>query len=335
MICINENCPLCGIAISYHPVKNYIRDTARLRGGEQRRTGSFSNGTQHAAAPPPEPDQSETDTEETDEAVEAIQKILIEQDGRIKEIKSMIFNNRHFQHNLEWRAKVEKTDFWFDWKNEQVNASARVLDEEEAHSSGDKYLYLIRVHGGFVNFAYAIVSAYQKDQAAEGFYHTEMLGKVVRILKETNGNFGVPQSQTLLSDRDQLSKYGTAAFKIVYHCIAHELGHICYGHVYGPGYGYRATAANIGQEHDADSFACSLIAESSFKEELWRGLIQFMIVQAAIQFVSQKEDPDTHPLYIDRLKAAIGRFPDLARAHRISEKWAEEIVSKLQQWLKP
>ena len=80
----------------------------------------------------------------------------------------------------------------------------------------------------------------------------------------------------------------------------------------------------------------SLATIQSFREQLWKGYIQYQIVSAAVTYYQPEVDlyePQTHPLRIDRLKEAIGRFRDLATRYKIDEKWAEDTVDQIHNWL--
>jgi hypothetical protein len=279
------------------------------------------------------PTTSETGGDEPEKTAETIRGILLEQVNKLTEIKGMIFANPHIVNNAEWRAKAGCTALTFEWENEKVNGHAQALDEKEIEQMGGRYRYLIAIYGGYMHFAYAVASAYPSKNAAHAAYNMDRLGRVITLLREGEGSFGIPQILSLMPERRNLALYGADAFKIVYECIAHELGHICYGHVYGPGYDHSEAEANIGQEFDADSFAYAVIASSSFKDELWWGHIQFMIVQSALEILTGRSSSRTHPQTTDRLKTAIERSPDLATAHNVSVQWAEDMAIQLRKWL--
>ena len=260
--------------------------------------------------------------------LEIKKKIQFQQQGFINNMKHYVFTNPHVMNNDDWAAKGQMTDFRFDWGNTKVNAGARRLDKEEIESSGGKYDYVIILFDGYVNFAYAVAAAF--DESGGRPYDMGLLEKIINMYRSNKGNFDIYEFINILREtKRDLDGIGADASKIIFECIAHEFGHICYGHIHGPGYGHRTTGENIGQEHDADSFAYAVIDASPSKKELWFGLIQFMIVRVVQEASYGRQEAKTHPLDIDRLKTAISRFPDLAKKYRINEAWAEDIVTRI------
>lgn len=336
-------CPHCGAQLSDHPAKKYIRDVEKIVEGRPRKPPMTDNNqrmmvgnqaTHEQAQSGMRHSEEDTEAEDIKKAIKkAILMILHEQENKIHEVQYMIFGNSHILTNDEWSTKAKLTYLSFDWDNKRVNANAGALTPKEIDQTDGKFRYLIRIFGGYVNLAYAVASTYRYDRATGDFYDFEKLDRVITMLKKCDGEFGIEQVLMLMPDKRYLSRYGADAFKIIYECIAHELGHICYGHVHSPGYDDCEPEVNISTEFDADSFAYAVIASSSFKEELWWGLIQFTIVEAAIEILKDKRTSTTHPLTIDRLKTAISRFPELAAARNINEQWAEKVAARLSNWL--
>ena len=358
MICPNENCqkivssyddqcPHCGTALKDHPAKKYIRETDRIVDEWQRRETKPDHVSRIATKPLAAEGLLVRNTEDLKALSGTIVLIMQQQWKKLLEAQDMIFNNLLVLTNDEWKLKAQRTFLWFNHENEEVNATATTIDNMEKYNSAildlieqsngikirGRYEYIITIYGGYVNFAYAVASALLSDHGTTRFYDMEKLAKVIELRKEGGGKFGVLHILRLNQNPSLFSQYGSDAFMSVYECIAHELGHICYGHVHGPGYNQREAEANIGQEFDADSFAYSVIASSSFKKELWRGLIQFMTVQAALEILRGRSSSTTHPQTTERFKTAINRFQDLAAMHNVNEQWAEEMAYKLQNWL--
>lgn len=254
-----------------------------------------------------------------------IDKLRIILEGKLDDLKLQVFLNRHVIENEEYIEKAKKTLFRIDWKNNQVNGGAdRIYNE--------KYSYLILIFGGLVNFSCAVISTF--DPNILGLFITDRLEEVIKTYKRNGGLFSSIDLIDIVPENKEVEVFVNDAAKLIFQVIGHELGHICYGHVLGGPYELKPRNVNIGQEYDADSFSYSIIERSIFKKELWIGHIQYMIVRSAQEMFCGVFKTETHPLSIDRLKTAIHRFPDLAKEYNINEKWAEEIIYKIFEWLK-
>lgn len=363
----DETCQHCGTSLNSNPVKDYgekadqivreaetraeniqeqIKNGFKEKGSLKNLPGSSvsspgTNSLHERALSPRDFSDMQQDSvqkpakEILGEAIDILKikkKIEFQQQSYIDNMKHYVFTNPHVLNNDEWAAKGQKTYFYFDWENTDVNAGARRLTDNEIESSEGKYHFAIILLGGYVNFAYAVAAAF--DDSERRFYDIELLQKVINMYRSNKGTFDAYELIDIFrqSKRD-LDTIGGDASRIVFECIAHEFGHICYGHIHGAGYPHRTMGENVGQEHDADSFAYAVIHASPSKKELWLGLIQFMILRAVQEACYGHKEAKTHPLDIDRLKTAISRFPDLARHYGINEKWAEKTIKQIYHWL--
>lgn len=254
-----------------------------------------------------------------------IEKLKFILEGKLEDLKLQVFLNRHVIENDEYREKAKKTLFGIDWDNNEVNGGAKEIDHE-------KYSYLIGIYGGLVNFSCAVVSTFNPNMP--GLFVNEQLEEVIKTYKRKGGLFSSIDLIDIMPENKDVELFVNDAAKLIFQFIGHELGHICYGHVVGPPYELKPRNVNIGQEYEADSFSYSIIEHSIFKKELWIGHIQYMIVRSVQEMFYGVFKTETHPLSIDRLKAAIHRFPDLAEQYNINGKWVEEIIDKIFEWLK-
>lgn len=364
----DEQCQHCKMPLKGNPVKNYTRKSdeiiakaearagdvlSQIQGGFKEKSASRDCHAPSASAAGVkgfyeksvgQAHSSDTRHEDTlrpskeivGEAVDILaikEKIEFQQQSNIDNMKHYVFTNPHVMNNDEWAAKAQKTYFAFEWENADVNAGARQLSDKEIESCKGKYYFAIIMQGGYVNFCYAVASAFV--ESGQSLFNFELLQRVIAVYKQNKGQLSSFDLVDIVRQTDRtLDVIGADASKIIFECIAHELGHICYGHIHGPGYAHRTSGENIGQEHDADSFAYAVIYASPSKKELWLGLIQFMVVRAAQEAYYGRHEATTHPLDIDRLRTAIVRFPDLAKQYGIDEKWAENVVSKIYGWLR-
>jgi vacuolar-type H+-ATPase subunit H len=265
-----------------------------------------------------------------------LQSILYEQAKLIEDAKDEILkNNKHVYENYVWQHKAEKTFFYFDWETSEINAGVKELKREDIELSGGKYMYKIRMLGGYVNLAYAISSAFVNFVPGDRYlYDATQLNKIMQKLSEKTG-CSIYDLVDIFPNIEKFEQCGIDAFRIIYRCIAHELGHICYGHIHSPDYKFSSKGSNHAGEYDADSFAYAMIDNAEDREQMWFDLIKFMLVDATISVLQGEkisEGTDSHPSPLDRLKQTIFRFKDLANKFNIDEKWAEETINKMVGW---
>jgi hypothetical protein len=297
------------------------------------------------------PDKSRDILIEAEKIKHEIHKVFRDQESSLKEMLAILFNNRHILDNPQFAMKSKLVFFWPDLGNDTVNANAWWLQDgerEEYKLANNReidaeYVSRIRLYGGYVNFAYAVSSTYNdtfdgNKSYNQDLYDLDRLSKIIERFKQNNRKsfsiFDLIDALRLIPHENlDLVKYGQYAYGIVYECIAHELGHICYDHISGPGYDISSKYTNIGQEYDADSFAYQVIGNSILKNNFIGSLIRFLTVKAAIVNPSKLSDPTTHPHFIDRLKMLINRFPELKKEYDIYEYQIEKTINTINKLL--
>lgn len=359
----DETCKYCGTTLKEHPVKDYTKKADRIVKDaearaedikEQIKNGykerSFSDGTRTEKAKIASRRDSETKIERnfnfkeeihyeemsTSDAIKRkIQRVLDRTKIQLEEIKDEIFKtNPHVTKNYVWQDKAEKTFLNVNWKDNTINAGAYALEIKDVELSEGKYRYGIEINGGYVNFAYAISTAFVGFVPNEGMLWDDFqLGKVIKLAK-SKGGFSFAEIIKIMreGDTENIKTIGEYAFKLLYRTVGHELGHICYGHIHSGGYYNNSIATNHGGELDADSFSYAIIGSSDESEELWVSLIMFSLIQLTIKImngVDLFEGSRTHPAPIVRFKQAIIRFPTFAEKYKINEEWAVNEIIKL------
>ncbi len=85
--------------------------------------------------------------------------------------------------------------------------------------------------------------------------------------------------------------------------LAHEMGHVCLGHILGPN--YYGSNPEIGRNHEreADSFASSITAANPFGEYVYEGMLFWNYVVAKQE--GDQAVASTHPLGRERLENII------------------------------
>lgn len=94
--------------------------------------------------------------------------------------------------------------------------------------------------------------------------------------------------------------------------LAHEMGHVCLGHVDGPSYYDSNPEIARNHEREADSFASSITAATPFGEYVYDGTLFWHYVLAQQQGNTAIES--THPLERERLENLIRANPSKASA---------------------
>lgn len=254
------------------------------------------------------------------------------------EMIQTLLSNPNIIKNSEYRDKAKQTLLLFDGTKTEVNGSARKFKEEaEIKKYEGKYLYEVCINGGYVNFAYAISGTYVDDPTISS-YDDNKLKEIVKTYKKNSGHFSIDDLIKTIPKNKGIAELGPDASMVIFSCLGHELGHVCYGHVSSSdSYEFRTSITNLEREHHADGFARMITDRSAFREQLWKGYVQYQIINAAMSFYPWQEEklfsPKTHPQRIDRLKEAIGRFEDLAKKYGIDETWADNKVMMIHELL--
>ena len=113
---------------------------------------------------------------------------------------------------------------------------------------------------------------------------------------------------------------------MVMYVIGHELGHVCYGHIYGLGYSGQPLEVCQNQERDADSFASSVIASSPSKAHWFAGQVFALLTMAVFEAHGVVAEFATHPTARERLRNAVRSNPEAAAAMGITEELVDQIA---------
>ena len=85
--------------------------------------------------------------------------------------------------------------------------------------------------------------------------------------------------------------------------LAHEMGHVCLGHIHGPSYYESNLEIARNHEREADSFASSITAACPFGEYVYEGTLFWHYVLATQE--GNGSVASTHPLSRERLENII------------------------------
>ncbi|MBM4305247.1 MAG: hypothetical protein FJ123_00785 [Deltaproteobacteria bacterium] len=355
----DEKCQHCGTPLESNPVKDYEKKAGQIIKDaesraedikEQIRSGFKDNVSSQR------PLWKGHDTTGTLGATRDIEKLRLEnipeiirqrkkdqlrswQISYLLEMMNLVFSNPNIFENPAYSEKANRIlpNRIIEFDNLEVNGHACLLTEEEIEETKGRFLYEISIYEGYLNFTYAVAATMIDIPGKLGIYDPLLLKSVILKHKEQKANFSMDDLIAVLPEKQEIVGIGPNASAAMFQCIAHELGHICYDHVFSRRrYDFRTSVTNIEMEHHADGFARIIIDRSAFREQLWKGYIQYQIASAALTYYQPEVDlyePQTHPLRIDRLKEAIKRFQPLATKYKIDEKWAEDTVNKIHEWL--
>lgn len=323
MICPNSNCKRivspndeicehCGTNLKAHPIKDYIKDTNRLVSNglvTVELLKNYSNKISKIAVSGtreiPRTEGKEGGREELISGNSLDQ--LIDKNRKksmVQEVFGMVANNPHVTENPAFNQKAMLTYPIYDPEEMAVNAFAAFEPE--------KKVYLIVFFDGYLNFMLAV----------EAIFKMKMYDRLTRLgeqLKKSQYHFPPYELASVLEELPKEAKSFDKPFVSCFETIAHELGHICYDHVFGPGYSGMTLDESRNMERDADSFASSIINRSLFNKDIFDSFIKCCIAWAVVEKVGGRVEPHTHPLAYERLLNSIRNNSALAKKMGIDE----------------
>lgn len=219
-----------------------------------------------------------------------------------------VSNSMHVRQNESYLASARATQFKCDVDNDEINAYA---------SRSDQQSFEICFYGGALRFCRLASLAVAADMCGRP-------GTASRFAQSVDFNGGRMSAKHAVEEMTDCGldetfnipgvkqKAQAVSAGMIIGILAHEMGHVCLGHVLGPNY-YK-TNQEIGRNHEreADSFASSVTAASPFGEYVFEGML-FWYYAMAMQQTDQKV-ATTHPLSRERLENLIRANPSKASA---------------------
>ena len=221
-----------------------------------------------------------------------------------------VVNSMHVRMNENYLALARAVRFTCDVNDDTINAFASRGDNRQQSQFG------ICFCGGALRFCRLASLAVAADMcgrqgtASRFAQSVDFTGKMSAkdALREMT-DCGLDEVFTLPGVRQKAQAVSAG---MIIGILAHEMGHVCLGHVLGPN--YYQTNQEIGRNHEreADSFASSVTAASPFGEYVFEGTL-FWFYALAMQETDQKV-ATTHPLSRERLENLIRANPSKASA---------------------
>ncbi len=205
----------------------------------------------------------------------------------------------HVRMNESYNAAAAKVKFQYLSDDDQINAGAGRAQDGDG--------YVIVFYGGAVRFSRLASLAVAVDMCgrpgtASRFAKTIDNGGMMsrKMAMDIMTDCGLDEAFALPGVQ---TKAQAVSAGMIIGILAHEMGHVCLGHVMGPNY-YK-TNQEIGRNHEreADSFASSITAATPFGEYVYEGTLFWHYVLAQQQGNDAVES--THPLERERLENLI------------------------------
>ena len=240
--------------------------------------------------------------------------ILMPNAVEVENYRKIVFESNHVKSNPQYANITQQTLFNYYPDDQRFNAYAAQTN------LGSRIVLLGGLVAMFSQMAFMMVS----QTFSDGNQLSRIRGKRKILQKKANEPAQIPQDMLdsfIMTGRELLGA-------MVIYVIAHELGHVVYGHIFGPGYDRQPIDVSRNQERDADSFASSVIASSRYAPFLVQGQILALYSFAMIEQDSgESAEPGTHPIAKERLKNAIRANSEAAEAMGLSEGMIDEMFS--------
>lgn len=220
-----------------------------------------------------------------------------------------VVGSMHVRMNESYLASARSVRFVCDADNDEINAYASRSDDQQSK-------FVICFHGGALRFCRLASLAVAADMCGRQ-------GTASRFAQSVNftGRMSAKDALQEMTDcgLDEIfclpgvrQKAQAVSAGMIIGILAHEMGHVCLGHVLGPNYYQSNQEIGRNHEREADSFASSVTAASPFGEYVFEGTL-FWFYALAMQETDQKV-ATTHPLSRERLENLIRANPSKASA---------------------
>jgi len=314
----DEKCSYCGTSLGSHPVKDYVAIANEIVLKSRQKLELILKSSPDTSwikefdkkAGTDRPFQSTTEHHLTvDSTVENIAGPPVK-NVRLEEAIAMVFHNPHVTDNPAFSAKAQLTRTFYDNENMGLNAFADLGPNEEG--------YVIVLFDGYMNFMIAVDAIF----AVKAY---DRFGDLGLKIKENGYQFSLANLASFFHTLPRGPAGFEKSFLSCFETIAHELGHICYDHVFGPGYDNMSLDEARNMERDADSFAASVINRSLFSKEFFISHLKTCVAWSVVEKVGGYVEPGTHPLATERLTNAIRSNSEMARELGVDESFVRNI----------
>lgn len=252
--------------------------------------------------------------------------LYVPSEAEIQQAWAFVSRSPHVTENHLYRLRVQAANFLLDMEETAVNAYATdypVKRPDGTVLEGPTVVFC----GGLANALCLSATALALQRCIREVERQQGAGKArdsqspIKTLFEAMGHMIVRdngelsrESASLLYEKvvvptlrevadmgqEDYAHYAPSfRFSLYMFAIAHEMGHIAYGHTLGECSNYSVSRA---QEFDADSFASQVLSSCAYSEYHFLAQVLVTIVFAWMQHAGGIEQGSTHPLGVERFR---------------------------------
>ena len=233
-------------------------------------------------------------------------------DEDIRAIWACIVTSPYVRSNPQYETVLRNTTVCYDEGDGEINAYANSEERNQVRRP------IVRVLGGFVRYAFCCGCARASDRLG---VTTNALTCMLRDMKDSSrraldeSQHAVGAAKSCTEVREEARRIAAGMLMAV---LAHEAGHLAYGHVQ---HDVAFIKSNIdvvrNEERDADSFASSVMTSSAYGRYMFESFALYHWFFAQFDEPEKAADLD-HPLHKERLENLIRANERLAREMGLS-----------------
>ena len=269
--------------------------------------------------------------------------LLLPEEVQVRQSASFVLSSPHVQSNPQYSSRVKALGFHYLADVPVVNAFAtdERIEIPDGPTIDPPAVVFMEGLAMVIRAAAAALAAHVRFHGGRiacpaGWSLDRPLRMIGRSILKQDGRFDVASSleifaetmEPVLETGDErfvsLARNYSAAMEMF--VVAHEVGHIAYGHTLGEQANFEVSR---NQERDADSFAASVLSSSPFREHLFLGQVFVTIIFAWLDKTGGRKQATSHPLGRERFFNALRSHEDAAREAAQQFGLSEEVLVAL------
>lgn len=240
--------------------------------------------------------------------------------------------SKFVQGNSRYRECADNTEFVYASGDSTINAYANKVDN----------IYTVTLLRGILmwNALFGLVWMFA-DNGMKFGNTLKMVRWAAKYLQENfDGNLpetlfedmifncGIKNPQKLIASFNQgkMEQWRSCTLEIARSVIAHELGHVCLGHVDDSGYDGTIMSSNRNIERQADLFACSVLQSGS---NVQSAAIATVLSEISLLCFGNGDGQKTHPASKERINYMMKSFEGLFGSQTMGEKQLIAITDEI------
>ena len=240
--------------------------------------------------------------------------------------------SKFVQGNARYRESADNTEFRYESDDPTINAYA--------NKEGNRYtvtlLRGILMWNGLFGLIWVLADNGQKFSDtlkmvhwASNYLQNDFDGEIPETIYEDMINgCGVSNPKKIIDSFNQgkLEQWRSSTLEIARSVLAHELGHVCLGHVDDSGYDGTIMSANRNIERQADLFACSVLQSGS---NVQSAAIATVLSELSLLCFGNGDGQHTHPASKERITYMMKSFEGLFGSQTMGEKQLIAIMEEI------